>query len=72
MNITIQKDPRISSADTFSCLRIDERSVTVGENNIPAIAMLATCSILTSDEDVEHRFTPLLNEQDMVEYHPAC
>ena len=45
MNITIQKDPRISSADAFACLRIDERSVTVGENNIPAIALLATCSI---------------------------
>ena len=45
MNITIQKDPRISSANAFSCLRIDERLVTVGENNIPAIAMLATCNI---------------------------
>jgi len=45
MNITIQKDPRISSADAFSCLRIDERSVTVGENNIPAIAVQETCSI---------------------------
>ena len=43
-NITIQKDP-IISADAFSCLRIDKRSDTVGENNIPAIAMLATCNI---------------------------
>ena len=71
MNITIQKDPRIISADAFSCLRIDERSVTVGENNIPAIAMLAPCNIVTSDEDVEYRLAPLLNEQDMVEYHRA-
>ena len=45
MNSTIQKDPRIISADAFAYLRIDERSVTVGENNIPAIAMLPACNI---------------------------
>ena len=44
MNITMQKD-RITSADAFSCLRIDEKSDTVGENNIPEIAMLFICNM---------------------------
>ena len=48
MNITIQKDPTVC-ADAFSCLRKDKRSDTVGENNIPAIAMLAIYNIHTTE-----------------------